>query len=364
MIYLVHDLYTIIMKILRWFHLYFFILIVLTGCIQEIEVFKKSTPVFVVDGLITNEPGPHQVKLSYSKTYGEKATYYAVEEAVVLIVDDLGNEELLTYEGDGKYITSENFSGGIGRSYQVKITLKNGEQFESVPEKMADVPPIDKVTYERDGFNIIFYIDFQDNPQTPNYYRWRYKDTYEVVAPLAYSYIANPDCHPKDGQGKPMFNRNMNCWVTLFDYEFLRVDRDLFYNGRRMEGIEIHQIEFTHRLNLGYDSEIFQYSLTKRAYTYWNAIEEQMGNNGTIFETPNFHIKGNIYSVNKENTQALGYFGVSAVSSNRVFISDYINQFEPVNCEANNSLCIPITCIDCMKYRGTSFPVKPDFWPY
>lgn len=351
----------------------FFIILVgvlSAGCVEEIEVFKGSTPVLVVDGNITNEPGPHGVQLAFSKTYGERPSYFAVEQAVVKIIDDQGNEELLTYDADGLYLSSADFQGQIGRSYHLEVTLKTGVKYVSEPELLKEVAPVDKIVYEREQNELVFYADFTDNSETQDYYRWRYRTTYQVEAPLALTYMTNVVIPSKNGcfevnrYGRPIFDRVPDCWITTSDIEFLKVENDLLFNGREMKKYKVFSVELDNKFNIGYDAEIRQFSLTKRAYNYWKAIQEQIGNNGSIFETSNYHIKGNIYAEGDKNADVLGYFSASAVSYNHLFIDDFRGTFDPIDCSENEAGCIPNRCIDCRNYSPNATDVKPAFWLY
>lgn len=79
------------------------------GCVDELDV-----PVvidqnrLVVDGSITDQPGPHTVKLYLSSSLNQDLDYPVyVSGASVQIRDDLGNTVSLTEIRDGVYQTAE-----------------------------------------------------------------------------------------------------------------------------------------------------------------------------------------------------------------------------------------------------------------
>ena len=164
----------------------FLILTILFGCIEEIEVFNGSSDSFVIDGSITTEPGPHRVKLAFSRQYNTKPDFARVEGASVNIVDDEGMTETLTYSGNGSYITSDAFSAVVGKSYRVKVKLKTGEEYESIPEKCVAVPVLQNVSVKLNGTKLDFFADFSDDATEENFYRWRYNGTFEFIAPVAF----------------------------------------------------------------------------------------------------------------------------------------------------------------------------------
>ena len=347
----------------------FLIFVFLFGCIEEIEVFKGSSDSFVVDGAITTEPGPHRIKLSYSRQYNTKPTFEKVEGAIVTIVDDEGQEEQLTYTENGYFVTSPAFSAVPGKSYQLKIKLKSGDEFESIPEKCISVPALQNVSARMNGTVLDFFADFTDDPAEENYYRWRYNGTFEFVAPVAYEMsrtnqqMKKSDCITWEGPA-PFAKDIYRCWVKEFDAEYLKIDDDLLFNGREMKDVFLYSMDLQQKFNHGYYAEVKQYSLTKSAYIYWKAIKDQMSNNGTIFETTNYQIRGNLRSLQDPDENVLGYFGVSAVSAKAVFVGEFIGLYGEIACELNNSGCYPERCMDCRRAASTASTTKPAYWPY
>ncbi|MFY0598640.1 MAG: DUF4249 domain-containing protein [Cyclobacteriaceae bacterium] len=338
----------------------------LSGCVQEVEPFGKSseTPL-IVTGRITNQPGPHTVKLVFEEGFNILPDYNLVEGSVVKIMDDLGNEEILTYNSFGRFNTSESFSAVIGRSYHLEITLPSDVAYESIPETMVDVPSISKVDYKKGDGTIIFTVDYQDEPGVENYYRWGYRGIYEVFSSMAESSGGSGTlgrasrCYPANINK----NRFPTCWVTDFDAELLRIESDELFDGKERTGEEVYQVDLTRKFDIGYLGTIKQYSLTKSAYEYWNAIDNQLGNTGSIFESSNYQIKGNIREKEDPTKLVLGYFEVSAVTESSVFVEEYSNTFDPIDCTANEAGCIPARCISCLSYGPTATRVKPENWP-
>jgi hypothetical protein len=347
----------------------FLLFIFLFGCIEEIEVFKGSSESLVIDGTITNGPGPQSVKISYSRQFNTKASYENIAGAIVSIVDDEGVVEPMVYQENGHFETSAAFHAITGRSYQIKIKLESGDEYESLPEKCVAVPPVDNFSAKLNGTQIDFYVDFKDNAEEKNYYRWRYRGTFEFIAPVAYEMsrtnqrMKNGDCISWDGP-LPYAKDIYKCWIGESDPEYMNVDDDLLFDGRELKDLFIYSMELSRKFDRGYYAEVRQYSMTKEAYTYWKAIKDQMGNNGTIFETSNYQIKGNLRSVQDPNEVVLGYFGVSSVDTKSVFVGEYMGLFGELPCEINNSGCYPERCMDCRRAASTATTTKPDFWPY
>ena len=131
-----------------------------------------------------------------------------------------------------------------------------------------------------------------------------------------------------------------------------------------MRDVEVFYAEIDRKFAVNYMVEVLQYSLTPNAHNYWQTIENQIGNNGTIFETSNFQIRGNISNIADNDELVLGYFGASAVDSERILVQAAdIGFVYSYACEPNEIGCFPGLCIDCTTYSASSSTNKPDFWP-
>src|SRR4051812_22605403 len=95
--------------------LFSFIVIFLDGCIDPFYVpTVENEMVIVVEGMITDQPGPYNVDLSYSNNINEALSFVnKVRQASVVLFDDQGNSEVLREVAPGNYQTSANGIKGI-----------------------------------------------------------------------------------------------------------------------------------------------------------------------------------------------------------------------------------------------------------
>lgn len=334
------------------------------GCIEEIDLFEGEQTPLIVSGEVTDVQGVHSVRLLFLEGYNVAPDYTKVRDAQVKIVDNLGQEEVLRYTGYGFFETTPDFKGHIGRLYHLEIVMSDGRRYSSIPEELLAVPQITGVEYTTDGSQLTFTADYSDIAGVENYYRWRFEGTFEVFAPYAdpdqIDIPRNSQCYPSS------FNvpRVTNCWVTDTDNGFLKIESDELYDGEERRDVAIYQLEVDRRFDLGYSGAIKQYSLTPRAFDFWSKIQDQLGNTGSIFETANYQIIGNIRSESDPEEVVLGYFSASAVSSSHVFVDQFQGTFPPEDCEANDAGCRPARCVSCLYYDFSSTKEKPEFWPY
>ncbi len=148
------------------------VLLYLTSCEKVIYIDLNTTnPKLIVEGNITNLPGPYTVLLSYSVNYYDPNTFPPVTGAVIIVSDNAGNSEILTEVIPGKYETSS-LQGIEGRTYSLKIVADRNEY--TATSTMPYNVPIDSINYEQQhehdgGYRIV--CKFKDPAGLANYYK-------------------------------------------------------------------------------------------------------------------------------------------------------------------------------------------------
>lgn len=103
-------------------------LLFLASCEKNIDLdLEDQSGKIVIEGNITDDTGPYLVKISKSVAYTAAVPYIAIENAQVVVSDNTGQTETLTYLGDGYYKTTY-FTGQPGRTYTLKVTAE-GQQY-------------------------------------------------------------------------------------------------------------------------------------------------------------------------------------------------------------------------------------------
>jgi hypothetical protein len=296
---------------------FFLLLCGAVACIDEVPYELRIAPRLVIEGLITNQPPPYKVSVTYtsSKRGARSATEATgVSEAQVSISDNLGNTVNLIQGKPGEYLTADpSFVGVPGRSYTLSIRLSDGREYTSRPEKLLPVPDMDQLYYkvndqlkdiERAG--IYVYVDIQDPAETADYYRW-----------LATGYSMRPStgvCCPWSRPPESCSKCYTQCWMRTDNLAANTFSDELVNGNRIRQPVYISPI----RMRGMHLVEVSQYSLTREAYRFWERYEEQRIRTGSILDPLPEPIEGNVYNVNDQNDIALGYFGASSVYRKRI----------------------------------------------
>ncbi|MFP4092652.1 MAG: DUF4249 domain-containing protein, partial [Cyclobacteriaceae bacterium] len=172
----------------------------ITGCVEPLDLdgIVSGTPQLVVDGLITDQAEPYQVRLTYSATNLLSYQDEEISGAEVYVTDAEGERYEMYETGSGIYQSDPaEFQGVTGRTYQLHIRMPDGKTYASIPERMPASVPIDSI-YARhenrpylsslgtalDEWGMQFYVSGGSGQKRAGYYQWIYTETYEFAAPL------------------------------------------------------------------------------------------------------------------------------------------------------------------------------------
>ena len=148
------------------------------SCQKVIEVsVNNAAPQIVINGEVTDQPGPYQISLTQSISYTADNVFPAISGASVTIRDNMGLYDSLTETspGTGVYATHSGWQGTPGNSYTLSVTVA-GKTYTAV-STMPQPVNLDSVgfTLEARGraSSIIDAVPyFQDPPGIANYYEF------------------------------------------------------------------------------------------------------------------------------------------------------------------------------------------------
>lgn len=343
-------------------------LMLLSSCIDRIELDESLSgdSLLVVDGGITNASEAYQVKLTYTSSSLQTYEGTALSGAAVYITDEEDARTDLTEVEEGIYKTDPGlFRGEPGKSYRLHIISPDGRTYASLPETMPQVPPIDSIYYELDSrpyesslgtildeWGLQFYLNTGSGQNKSGYYLWSWQETYEFIAPLV-----------RPGQ----FNIPV-CYQSGTQLRYLNIASSQGLSRDRIERRKINFVEKAGRkLQRRYSLLVKQYALTERAYQFWENVQEQQENSGSVFAPPPSPIPGNMFNVNDDTELVLGYFQVSSLTEKRLFVNRSDIPPGPGGSPGGFGECIDGDpeaadyCFDCSLMFGVTTET-PSFW--
>ena len=371
------------------FPIYFILLFALVGsCITPISDFTQvsSQSFLTVEASLTDQVGSQKVKMYSSSNKLTGSYFLPISKAKVYFVDEKGTQEVLTESSlKGTYLTSSKFSGRVGGTYTLNIETIDGKKYQSQAETMKPVPEIENVIsrfeiYDnyakgdprRGGFNI--YVDFQDPATAGDNYQWYWKHyerafICETCVGGNYDFKSNSCVQPRIPTDVTLNYRcDGDCWDITFSTD-LNIFSDSYLNGQRITGKQVARVPFDGVSP--YYLQFEQRAITRNSYNYYQGLNAQVQNNGTLFDVPaETRFSFNIKSTTNPSEKILGIFDVYSVRK-KIF---YIDRMQvpkdeaPIvkNIQGDIFLCSPIQvgCKDMVQCSEGLFrtPLKPVGW--
>lgn len=248
----------------------------------DIELNTDKNLRIVVDGMITDQPGPHYVKLSYTASYFYNQATPRVTGAVVTITSE--DDTISLTEVDtvpGLYCTPAETRGIVGNTYTLHVDDNLGRNLQASC-KLTRVAPIDSISlrYEKDDYGDLYFYKVDMYAQEPagkgdNYFfRIYVNDTLETD--------------------------------TLREVPF---SNDELYDGEYLPGVEIYWLDEIEVRADTFDLKVEMYSAPRSYYDFIIGVLSNTDWSGSIFSGPPANPRSNV------SDGSLGYFLASSISS-------------------------------------------------
>jgi hypothetical protein len=299
---------------------------VFVGCVDE---FTPKTIEFesalVIEAALTDQLAPQTIRLSRTFPF-EEAGPLAESGAVVRVLDDLSGEHRFVETDPGTYVSVDNFAAEVGRTYRLSVRTSDGREYFSSGEALSGPTGMDALYAERltddlgrEGMGI--FVDTYDATASSRQYRYRYEETYKVVAPDYNRSDIIPD--PAGGCDVELVSRRESdgktCYATAASNTIILTDT----NGFAEDRVERFLVRFIPRDNYmishRYSILVRQFVQSDAGYSYYATLRDFSGSGSLFSQTQPGFLGGNVFPADGGEERVLGYFGVSAVSERRLF---------------------------------------------
>lgn len=364
---------------MKWVARILLLLPLALGCVEPIPLLETPAEQrLLVDGVITQEPGPHQVRLFQTPASITDSLRSFNGAQVSILVDGNAASPVVLRSGNyGTYYTPLGWQAAYGHRYQLIIETTDGLKYISEDQELYPSGQIDsvRVAYEPNVINpdnaskpqdVLNLLAFgKGSPGYPNLLRWRWKGTYEVrtfpesntmqvggvivPAPLPCSFERIND------RGVLKICSCCTCWVTEKSNVPL-VYRHKLAGEYRLDHISLGYIPWEEfRLSMRYHLEVEQLSLSPAAYHFWSQVETQQQGASNLFQPSAIKIRGNMKSLTRPDEVVYGIFSVSGVTR----LSRFLRSGETRSASVGAP---PFVTRDCREYFDRSTNQRPPFW--
>ena len=300
---------------------FFYIIILIAGCKEAYNPHLKNAGYnyLVVEGnILTGDDSTH---IHLTRTVDVSDTSVVQPELNATVKVESGNGEIyqLQEEGNGFYFSTP-LSINPGENYRLHILTSNGKEYASDYVPVKQTPPIDSVSWKLDNDGgVAIYANTHDATGSTQYYRWEYAETWEHRAkyssvliyerPAFTTYVTGCPKNRYTAAGIPDISGNILIATSTGLSADVIHERPLItipYGSPKIDRV--------------YSILVKQYALTKEAYEYWDNLQKNTENLGSIFDPQPFADYGNMHCITDSSEPVLGYISACSASQQRIYI--------------------------------------------
>ena len=311
------------------FHIILILVLLCGSCVEPFEPeLHESQEVMVISGMITDQPGRHEISVSRSSSY-RLPVFQGVEFCIVTVEDQDGNMVHYNNTGEGIYEADlpESFLE-VGDAVSLKVITPNGLEYRSSYDTILSCPELDSIYWElgyqetldpeftRPG--IQFYLDMSGETTDSRNIIWQVDETWEYWASLIGNHIMRGWGTTEEFRTNVIFK----CWKHFpLDQVYIASTRSQTSNEVRRLPLSFVSNE-TDRLSVTYSINVKQQSLSSEAYDYWRRMNDQAVESGGMYETQPASVAGNIYNAYNPEEVVLGFFYATDLKEKQIFVKN------------------------------------------
>ncbi|MFI1771948.1 DUF4249 domain-containing protein [Thalassobellus citreus] len=297
------------------------------GCTESFPLVTESfEDVLVVEATITDEFKYQEIKIS--RTYLLESDSQVIESNANVRIEDSNNNIYNFREAEGGvYISNIPFKPVEGVSYKLLITLVDGKEYVSSNEFLAPKAEIENLYAELVNLNgqtgVQVLVDSNDDLGEANFFRYKYEETYKIVAPFYSPFDAivtggitegTIDLVAKTKEEKICYSSNISTEILLtsvnslienkvskFPIRFIKADNSI--------------------LRERYSILVKQYVQSVEANNFYKILKELSSEESVFVDNQPGFIQGNIFSQQSSTEKVIGFFDVSSVTSKRIYFN-------------------------------------------
>ena len=366
----------------KLFIIFSFIAVVfLNSCTEKFDNYtvKNAPDAIVIDGVLTDNPGPYTINISKAISYNDANNLPAVTGAKVTISDNQGNQELLKEKTTGNYMTdAHGIRGIVGRNYTLTVQTLDGYVYQSSPCLLSPALQIDSVYGEITNQTSLIdnspitmpqvqlYVDVSSPSKTNYYFKANLNLIKEVTvaekiknSPYNLMSIYHWDYSTVGPVVKLVNGGNTVKKLALGSFEqgdFTVSDSGTYIqetlNGQLLDYLESFRWPIAAANFDGWIATFNVYALNLADYAYYKRMVDQLNAPDRLFDPIPTQLQGNMTCLTDSKKLILGNFTVASKVTKNVMFYDSDNNTLSVK----NLLNFPV-----VNYSGRD-SIRPAWW--
>lgn len=346
--------------------LMFSLLFVLFSCLDEVdlEIPAGLEDSIVIRGeLVKGEPSTIIVYVSRIFNF-DLASRTPFNARSVDLIDEEGNQLNIVSTQDGVHKHTFSPADPIrveeGKKYKIRVTTFDARTYESGFEEILPLPETGEMKAVSSSVTIL-----NDEGRQ------------EELSGIQFSINTPVNITGKDQNARLLWapertfkitdNFQTVCYVTgTVNINDIFVLDGTVFDSDTVRDIPLSRVLLSSDFFEGYYYTIYQKSVSKGAFDYWNQTKQVIERTGNLFEAPAGRITTNIANTEDEDDNVFGYFMAYAQDTLRLYVPPSQFDTEDRACPPNvppppGGGCPVPVCCDCASVAGSQVS-RPDFW--
>jgi hypothetical protein len=302
-------------------NVFYLLLLSLLCCKKPYNPPASSTPnsYLIVEGFINSGNDSTVIMLSKTVQLTGKTTYNPVLGATVTVEGEkTGVYNLLDNTGNGHYNSYTGLNLSSSQKYHVKIAIGN-RQYVSDFVEVKQTPPIDSLGFNIQNGNVNVYVNAHDATNKTRYYRWDYEETWQFHSKYQSGWMLDTTINalvlrPPEESIYDCYGSDLSSHIVLTSTEKLASDV-VYQNSVTQIPLSAEKVETRYSILLK------QYAITQEAFEFYQNLQKNTEQLGSIFDAQPSQLSGNIHCLTDPSELVVGFITANNAQTKRIYIS-------------------------------------------
>jgi hypothetical protein len=279
---------------------------------------SSTSKYLVIEGVINSGNDSTFINLSRTKIFDTVVSIDVERGAQVSVESDANNSYPLMETAPGTY-SSAPLNLDNTHKYRLNIKTTDNKNYVSDFVAVKNSPPIDSVGFKAQQDGVHIYVNSHDGANATRYYRWEYSEAWQFHSYYESFWVGISPRMAADYRYQCYTN---DVSKSILISSTAKLSEDVVYQA------PIATLPSTsEKIETKYTILVKQYALTSDAYSFWQNLQSNTNQLGSIFDAQPTQNQSNYHCLSNPAEIVIGYLSVGNVTTKRIFIT--ANQLLP-----------------------------------
>jgi hypothetical protein len=292
------------------------------GCSETYNLQSNNyEELLVIEATITNEFKKQEIKITKTSKFEDEDV--KTESGATVMVSDNNGKNYIFNEVSGIYISENEFQAEPNTKYTLSIITSDGKRYESSSQTLTTLNEIENIIPEvvnnKEGRGVEISVKSYDPTNTSKYYRYKYEETYKIIAPK-WSDNKAVVIGPQEIALEPNSLNTKTCYTTKKSNDIILTNTINLNEDRvnfPVRFISDQNYIISHR----YSILVTQYVQNFESYNFYRIMKEISASSSVLSPRQPGILNSNIKCITNSDEKVIGFFDVSSASSKRIFFN-------------------------------------------